>query len=87
MNDPIHHLPGIEALQIRTARLQSHVLVAGPDTGEPVIFLHGNLSAATFWEETTRSYRTSQSPTLGNRASSDFVLIGRATRHFPHSRR
>lgn len=52
MNDPIRHLPGIGAEQIRTTRLQSHLLVAGPEAGEPVIFLHGNLSAATFWEET-----------------------------------
>ena len=52
MNDPIHHLSGIEAEQIRTARLQAHVLVTGPEVGEPVLFLHGNLSAATFWEET-----------------------------------
>ena len=52
MNDPISHLPGIESTRIHTARLTSSVLLAGPEGGEPVIFLHGNLSAATFWEET-----------------------------------
>ena len=52
MNDPIRHLPGIEAVQVRSARLTTHVLTAGPQEGVPVLFLHGNLSAATFWEET-----------------------------------
>lgn len=52
MNDLISHLPGIEIAQVRTARLETQVLAAGPEGGEPVIFLHGNLSAATFWEET-----------------------------------
>ena len=26
--------------------------MSGPAAGEPVLFLHGNLSSATFWEET-----------------------------------
>jgi pimeloyl-ACP methyl ester carboxylesterase len=52
MTDPISHLPGIEAAQVRSKRLSTQVLAAGPNAGEPVLFLHGNLSAATFWEET-----------------------------------
>lgn len=52
MTDPIRHLPGIEAVQVRSTRLNTQVLSAGPQEGEPVLFLHGNLSAATFWEET-----------------------------------
>lgn len=52
MNDPIRHLPGIASGAVRTKRLTSQVLCAGPEEGEPVIFLHGHLSAATFWEET-----------------------------------
>ena len=52
MNDPIKHLPNIDTVEMQTSRLKTHVLVAGPATGEPVIFLHGNLSTATFWEET-----------------------------------
>ncbi len=62
MNDPISHLPGIQSEKIRTRRLETQVLLAGPETGEPVLFLHGNLSAGTFWEETmlalAESHRT-----------------------------
>ena len=52
MNDPIQHLPGVLARQQSTRRLNAHLLVSGPDDGEPVLFLHGNLAGATFWEET-----------------------------------
>jgi len=45
-------LPGITSKMVSTARLASHTLFSGPDDGEPVIFLHGNFSAATYWEET-----------------------------------
>lgn len=51
MNDPIRHLLGIEVTTIQTDRLETQVLMSGPEDGEPVLFLHGNLSAATFWEE------------------------------------
>ncbi len=50
--DPIPHLPGIAASRVQTTRLNTHVLLAGPADGQPVLFLHGNLSGATFWEET-----------------------------------
>jgi pimeloyl-ACP methyl ester carboxylesterase len=40
------------ARRITTPRLTTRVLLAGPDNGTPVIFVHGNLSAATWWEET-----------------------------------
>ena len=52
MNDSIRHLPGIEVKRVRTARLETQVLVSGPEDGEPVLFLHGNFSSSTFWEET-----------------------------------
>jgi len=52
MSVDIHHLPGVESRRIRTARLDTHVLMSGPKDGEPVLFLHGNLSSSTFWEET-----------------------------------
>jgi pimeloyl-ACP methyl ester carboxylesterase len=29
-----------------------HVLLSGPEEGIPVVFVHGNFSAATYWEET-----------------------------------
>ena len=52
MKDPIDHLPGVNSMQCQTDRLKTSVLVAGQDQGDRVMFLHGNLSAATFWEET-----------------------------------
>jgi pimeloyl-ACP methyl ester carboxylesterase len=45
-------LPGVESQMVETPRLRQHVLVAGLDGGVPVIFIHGNASSATFWEET-----------------------------------
>lgn len=44
-------LPGITSQMIDTPRLRTHVLSCG-ERGVPVIFLHGNASSATFWEET-----------------------------------
>lgn len=52
MNDATSHLPGIEATQIVTRQLRMHVLTSGPQRGEPVLFLHGNLCSSTIWEET-----------------------------------
>jgi pimeloyl-ACP methyl ester carboxylesterase len=37
---------------VKTPRLSQHVLRSGPVNGVPVIFLHGNFSAALYWEET-----------------------------------
>ena len=45
-------LAGINARTISTARITTRVLFAGDESGTPVIFLHGNLTSATFWEET-----------------------------------
>lgn len=45
-------LDGLEASVVPTARLRTHIITRGPADGEPVIFVHGNLSAARFWEET-----------------------------------
>jgi len=45
-------LPGIRSQMIQTRRLRVHLLSAGPENGTPVIFLHGNGTSATFWEET-----------------------------------
>lgn len=44
-------LPGITSKMIQTARINTHVLLSGPDDGIPVVFVHGNFSAATYWEE------------------------------------
>jgi pimeloyl-ACP methyl ester carboxylesterase len=45
-------LPGITSKMINTPRLRLHVLFSGPDDGAPVLFIHGNASSATYWEET-----------------------------------
>lgn len=45
-------LEGITAETITTDRITSRVLFAGPDDGTPVLFLHGNHSSATWWEDT-----------------------------------
>ncbi len=42
---------GITARTITTDRITTRVLFSGPADGEPVLFLHGNLSSATWWEE------------------------------------
>jgi pimeloyl-ACP methyl ester carboxylesterase len=36
---------------IDTPRLQMHVLFSGADSGVPVLFIHGNASSSTYWEE------------------------------------
>ncbi|HMQ30445.1 MAG TPA: alpha/beta hydrolase [Chloroflexaceae bacterium] len=45
-------LPGIESRMVETARLRQHALFSGPADGAPVVFVHGNNSSATYWEET-----------------------------------
>ncbi|MCL4868208.1 MAG: alpha/beta hydrolase [Anaerolineae bacterium] len=44
-------LPGISSQMIPTSRLLTHVLFSGPDDGIPVVFVHGNASSSTYWEE------------------------------------
>jgi pimeloyl-ACP methyl ester carboxylesterase len=45
-------IPGITAKTITSARLTTRVLFSGADDGIPVLFIHGNASSATYWEET-----------------------------------
>ena len=45
-------LPGITSEMIPTDRINTHVLFSGAEDGEPVVFIHGNASSSTFWEET-----------------------------------
>ena len=45
-------LPGITSVIVNTPRVSTHVLRAGPPDGVPVVFVHGNGTTATFWEET-----------------------------------
>ncbi len=48
---PIPTLPGITAETITSSRLTTRVLFSGDAAGLAVIFVHGNLTSATFWEE------------------------------------
>lgn len=47
----IPSLPGITSSFADTPRLKQHVLSCGPADGAPVLLIHGNFSAATYWEE------------------------------------
>lgn len=44
-------MAGITAKTVATGRISTRVLFSGPEDGRPVLFLHGNLSSATWWEE------------------------------------
>ncbi len=44
-------LPAITSKMIDTPRLQVHALLSGPEDSVPVLFIHGNASSSTFWEE------------------------------------
>ena len=44
-------LEGVTAKMVTTDRLTTRVLFTGPEDGVPVLFLHGNASSATWWEE------------------------------------
>lgn len=45
-------IDGVEAKTVTTRRLATRVLFTGSEDGIPVLFLHGNLASATWWEET-----------------------------------
>jgi pimeloyl-ACP methyl ester carboxylesterase len=47
----ITHMPGISSERVETPRLTINVLTSGDAGGEPVLFIHGNVSSATYWEE------------------------------------
>ena len=49
MSIPI--LTGIRAGTISSDRITTRVLFAGDENATPVIFVHGNLTSATFWEQ------------------------------------
>lgn len=71
-------LPGITSKMIDTPRLNTHVLLSGPDEGVPIVFVHGNFSAATYWEETMlampKGYRCI-APDLRGYGDTDDLLI------------
>ncbi len=48
-------IPGIKAAMITSSRITTRVLTSGRYDGIPVLFLHGNLSSAAWWEGTMAS--------------------------------
>ncbi|KFE66095.1 alpha/beta fold hydrolase [Hyalangium minutum] len=44
-------LPGITSSKLATPRLGTHVLSSGTPGGEPILFIHGNVSSGRFYEE------------------------------------
>jgi pimeloyl-ACP methyl ester carboxylesterase len=42
---------GVQSKMVKTDRLEMHVLFSGNETGDPVIFLHGNFAAALYWQD------------------------------------
>lgn len=44
-------LDGITSQMIQTDRINLHTLSCGDTDGTPVLFIHGNASSSTFWEE------------------------------------
>ncbi|MEX0723424.1 MAG: alpha/beta hydrolase [Gracilimonas sp.] len=47
----IDHLPGIHSSYVKTKRLKMHLLSAGERSNPAILFLHGNASTSTIWEE------------------------------------
>lgn len=45
-------LKDISSTVVDTPRLKTYLLTSGPEDGVPVLFIHGNVSSARFWEET-----------------------------------
>jgi pimeloyl-ACP methyl ester carboxylesterase len=42
--------PGVESRTVQTDRLRMHYLESGPESGVPVLLIHGNLSTGRFYE-------------------------------------
>jgi pimeloyl-ACP methyl ester carboxylesterase len=51
-------LEGVTPRRLTTGRLTTRVLFSGPEDGTPVLFLHGNITSATWWEELMLSLPT-----------------------------
>jgi pimeloyl-ACP methyl ester carboxylesterase len=50
--NPLPLLPGVTARVVDTPRLRTHFLETGETSDTPVVFVHGNVSSARFFEET-----------------------------------
>ncbi|MDP9309763.1 MAG: alpha/beta hydrolase [Chloroflexota bacterium] len=49
LNSPL--LAGLSASTVETPRLRTHIISGGPADGEAIVLVHGNVSAARFFEE------------------------------------
>ena len=45
----------INSREVSTPRLSTHLLESGPDEGQPILFVHGNVASSRFFEETLAS--------------------------------
>jgi pimeloyl-ACP methyl ester carboxylesterase len=43
---------GVTSRTVETPRLATHLLESGPESGVPVVFVHGNVSSSLFFDET-----------------------------------
>lgn len=73
-------LPGITSQMVQTARIKMHVLSSGPVDGPRVVFVHGNFSSATYFEETMlampASYRCLAPDMRGYGDTEDLLIDG-----------
>ena len=60
-------LDGIASNFVETPRLRQHVLSCGAETGEVVLLLHGNFSAATYAHAASAALRPTCAATAGAR--------------------
>ena len=58
-------LPGITSTMVDTPRLRQHVLTCGAQGDEAIVFIHGNFSAATYWEELMLALHGRGYPSIG----------------------
>jgi len=41
----------MDTLMVATSRIRTHCFVGGPEDGEPVLLVHGNLTTGRFWQD------------------------------------
>jgi pimeloyl-ACP methyl ester carboxylesterase len=41
----------MEKLMVETSRIRTHCFVGGPEDGEPVLLVHGNITTGRFWQD------------------------------------
>lgn len=79
----INHLDGIRSSYVETDRIKTYVLSAGDPSNTPIVFLHGNASASTIWEELILELSSDYfclAPDLRGYGQSDWKQIIDATR-------